>query len=105
VTEGDSEIVVTVELPGIDEKDIDITLTRDKLTIKGEKSQDTEEDAGNYYRRERQHGSFCRSIQIPIDIVNEDKVEAVFKNGLLSITLPKVKEAQEILKRIKVTAE
>ncbi|MFZ0544231.1 MAG: Hsp20/alpha crystallin family protein [Candidatus Promineifilaceae bacterium] len=104
VTERDKEFEVTAELPGMTEKDIDITLSRDSLTIKGEKKQETEDKGDNYYRMERSYGKFSRLIPLPTDVVNNDKVEASFKNGVLTITLPKVEEAQQVSRRITVNA-
>jgi len=94
VVETDKEIRVTVELPGLDEKDINVSLARDVLTISGEKKQAKKERRGNYYRAERSYGSFRRSIQLPTQ-VQADKVDAVFRKGVLSITLPKTEAAQK----------
>lgn len=102
VTERAKEIEVSAELPGIDEKDIDISIARGVLTIKGEKKLEHEETEGNYYRRERRYGAFSRSIQLPTDILDVDNAEAVFKNGVLTINLPKLEEAQQISKRVEV---
>jgi HSP20 family protein len=102
VTERTQEIEVTAELPGMEEKDIDISIARGVLTIKGEKKQEREETEGDYYRRERRYGAFSRSIQLPTDILDTDMAEAVFKNGVLTIILPKLEEAQQISKRIEV---
>jgi len=101
VTETDDEIRVTAELPGLDEKDIEVTLDRDMLTIKGEKKQEHEEKKGNYYRMERTFGSFQRTIPLPAE-VQEDKAEASFEKGVLTITLPKTEEAKSQKKRIEV---
>jgi HSP20 family protein len=102
VTERATEIEVTAELPGLEEKDLDISLARDVLTIKGEKKREHEEKEANYYRAERVYGSFCRTIGLPAGVVDVDKVEANFKNGVLTITLPKQPEAQEVSRRISV---
>ncbi len=104
VSDLDTSIEVTVELPGLDEKDIEVTLARDTLTIKGEKKQEREDRAENYFRIERSYGSFSRSIPLPTNMVELEKVEAVFKNGLLTVTIPKLEEAQEVSKRIEVKA-
>jgi HSP20 family protein len=89
VTETDQEVRITAELPGLEEKDIDVSLSNDILTLKGEKKSEQEDKRENYYRMERSYGSFQRSIQLPQE-VDGDKVEATFKNGVLQITLPKL---------------
>ncbi len=104
VAESDNEIEVTAELPGIDEEDIEITISQDVLTIKGEKKQEQEESEGNLYRMERRYGSFCRSIELPDDVVNVDEAQASYKNGMLTVLLPKYEEAQETSRRIAVKA-
>jgi HSP20 family protein len=101
VSENDKAIKVTAELPGMDEKDIDITLTRDSLTIKGEKKEESEEKDKDLYRMERRYGSFHRVIPLSAD-VDESKVGADFKKGVLKITLPKTPEAQHARKRIEI---
>jgi len=100
VVEGDEQIEISVELPGMDEKDIDVSLSRDVLTISGEKREEEERKGENYYHVERSYGSFRRSIPLPCEI-NADKAEAAFKKGVLTITLPKTAKAQAC-KRISV---
>lgn len=102
LAENDREFRVTAELPGIEQEDIDVSLTRDVLTIKGEKKQEQEEEGRNYYRMERSYGRFQRSIPLPQGMVDADNVDAAFKNGVLTITLPKLPEAQQTRKRIAV---
>jgi HSP20 family protein len=104
VSETDKEIKVSAELPGMEEKDIDVSLTRDTLTIKGEKKGETEEKGKDYYRMERSYGSFTRSIPIPVE-VDTDKVEATFKKGVLDITLPKTEKAIGQTKKIAVKSK
>ncbi len=101
VTETDRAYEITAELPGMDEKNIDVKLANGMLTIKGEKQDEREEKKPNYYRRERSFGSFERSFQVP-DGVDLDKVDASFKKGLLTVTLPKSAEAQKAEKKIAV---
>jgi len=103
VVETDDEIKVSAELPGLDDKDIEVSLDRGVLTISGEKSEERKEERENYYRAERTYGSFRRAIPLPAK-VNEDKVEAVFQKGVLTITLPKA-EVVRGRKRISVKAE
>jgi HSP20 family protein len=104
VNERSDRIEVTAELPGLTEEDIDIQLTRDVLTVKGEKKEEVEEEEGNYYRRERRYGSFVRNIPLPSETVDVDQVKATFSNGVLVVTLPKLEPEQEVSKRIKVKA-
>lgn len=104
VTEDDKEICVTVELPGMDEKDIDISISSDVLTIRGEKKSEKEDKGKNYYRMERSYGAFHRAIPLPAE-VDQDKIEASFKKGVLTVTLPKTAEAQREAKKITVKVE
>lgn len=102
VSETKDEYMVKAELPGIDPKDIDISLTNDLLTIKGEKKQEKEEKEENYHVIERTYGSFTRSVRLPGQ-VQSDKINANFKNGVLKVTLPKTEEAKK--KEIKIKVE
>lgn len=104
VTETENEIQVACELPGLEQKDIRLNLTQDNLTISGEKKQEKEEKKKNYYRHERSYGSFRREIPLLAGI-DKSKVRAIFKNGVLKITLPKSKEAKEQAKTIPIQAE
>jgi HSP20 family protein len=104
ITEREKELEVTAELPGMTEKDIDITLARDVLTIKGEKKHETEEKNDNFYRMERSFGKFSRVIPLPANVVDNEHVHATFKNGILTILLPKLEEAQQVSRRITVNA-
>jgi len=101
VSENDKEIKVTAELPGMDDKDIDVTLSRDSLTIRGEKQEESEDKGKDYYRSERRYGSFHRMVPLSSE-VDESKAEADFKKGVLKIKLPKTPEAQTSRKKIKV---
>ena len=102
-TEDDKAFHISAELPGMDEKDVELTLADGVLTIRGEKKEDEEEKGKDFYRRERNYGSICRKIALPAD-VDESKVEACFKKGVLNIKLPKSEEAQKKVKRIDVKA-
>jgi HSP20 family protein len=93
IVDSEKEIKVSVELPGLGEKDIDVSLSGDMLTISGEKRQEKEDKGKNYYRIERSYGSFKRAIPIPCEVKTED-IDATFKNGVLSIVLPKTTEGQ-----------
>ncbi|NOX90171.1 MAG: Hsp20/alpha crystallin family protein [Calditrichaeota bacterium] len=101
VKEKDDEFVVTAELPGMDAKDVDISISDDILTLRGEKKEEKEEKEGNYYRRECSYGSFHRDIPLPAE-VETDKVEAEFKRGVLTVHLPKKPESQRKAKKIQV---
>lgn len=102
VSETATDYIVKVEVPGIDPKDIDISLMNNLLTIKGEKKQEKEEKDENYHLIERSYGSFTRSIRLPSQ-VQSDKINATYKNGVLRITLPKTEEAKK--KEIKIQIE
>ena len=104
VSETDKEIKVSAELPGMDEKDIDVSLTRDTLTIKGEKKEEKEDKGKDYYKMERSYGTFTRSIPLPAE-VDTDKVQATFKKGVLEITLPKSAKAIQETKKIPIKAK
>jgi HSP20 family protein len=103
VVESEKAYEVTVELPGMDEKNIDVKVTDGSLTIKGEKQEEKEEKEKGYYLQERRYGSFERSFELP-ESVDPDKIEASFKKGLLTVTLPKKAEAQKPAKKIEVKA-
>jgi len=104
VSENDKQIKVTAELPGMDEKDIDVSLNKDSLTIKGEKKEEKEEKKKDYYRMERSYGSFSRTIPLPVE-VDTDKVKAEFRKGVLTVTMPKTAKAIEETKKIPIKAE
>lgn len=84
----DKEYTVTVEVPGVDEKDVKLELVGDTLTIKGEKKQESEKKEKDFYRVERSYGSFQRVLTLPED-ADQEGINAQFKNGVLSITLPR----------------
>lgn len=91
IYESENSIVITAEVPGINEKDIDLTIDRNLLTIKGERKFENEVNKENYHRVERTYGSFSRSFQLPSS-VDTTKVKAEQKNGVLTINLPKKEE-------------
>jgi HSP20 family protein len=92
---------ITAELPGINQDNLEVKYANGTLTIKGEKKDDREEKKENYYVSERSYGSFQRAFRVP-DGVDPDKVEASFKNGVLTVKLPKTPEAQKTEKRIEI---
>lgn len=101
VAETETEVKVTAELPGMEEKDIDISVDGDMLTIKGEKRQEKEVKKEESYRLERSYGSFRRDLVLPSK-VEVDKVKATFAKGVLTVTLPK---SAESAKRRKIKLE
>jgi HSP20 family protein len=103
VSETDKELKVTTELPGVDEKDVEVTLSGDLLTIKGEKKLEQERKEDNFHMVERSFGSFARSLRLPY-AVDQDKVSAAFDKGVLTIIMPKPAEAQKAARRIKIKA-
>ena len=102
-SEDDKAIHVKVELPGMDKDDVDITMANGLLTIRGEKKRDEEEKGKDFYRRERSFGAFRRSLPIPVD-VDESKIDASFKKGVLYIELPKTEEARKKITHIDIKA-
>lgn len=101
--ENEKAYEVTVELPGLDESDIEVKLANGALTIRGEKKEEKEEKKKDYYLSERRFGSFLRSFRVP-EGVDVDKIEASFKKGVLTVTLPKTAEAQKKEKTIAIKA-
>lgn len=101
VSETEREIKVTAELPGLDEKDVKLELANGILAIAGEKKTETEDKDRLF--SERYYGRFER--RIPVEDVDEDKISAAFKNGVLTVTLPKVAQAQSKVKRIAINGK
>jgi len=98
ISESDKAIYLNVELPGVDKKDVKVTLQDNVLTIEGEKKSEIKDEKKNYLRFERSYGSFCRSFVLPVE-VNADEIKAKFENGILSIEAPK-KEPTPINKKL-----
>jgi HSP20 family protein len=103
VAEDDKAFHVSVELPGMTDKDLAVTVDDRTLTIRGEKKEEKEKKDKDVFRRERAYGSVRRTIELPAD-VDAAKIEAKFKDGVLTINLPRTKEAQERVKQIPVKA-
>lgn len=101
VTESEEAFDVRAELPGMDENDIEVKLANGSLVIKGEKQEDRKEGERDYYVRERRFGSFERRIAVP-ERVDPDKVDASFRKGILTVTLPKKEEARQPDKKIDI---
>lgn len=103
IAEHENAYELTAELPGLDEKNVEVKIANGLLSIKGEKQEEKEEKKKDYYVRERNYGTFERSFQIP-DTVDTDKIEAVFKQGVLKVTLPKRPDAAQAAKKIDIKA-
>jgi len=101
-SEDDKAYHVTAELPGMSEKDVEVTFADNVLTISGEKKEEKEVKEKDYHRRERSFGSFRRSFSLPAE-VDEDKISAAFKDGVMTIELPKSKSAQKKAKKITIS--
>lgn len=101
VAESEKEIVVTAELPGVDEKDVTLEIEGDVLTIRGQTEQEHEEKGRHWTRVERTSGSFHRAVELPAEVL-EDGAKAAFKRGVLTITLPKAEPAKRTRKVIAV---
>jgi len=102
VTETDGKIVVEADLPGLKPEDVDVSITENTLTMKGEFKSEKEGERGNVHFRERRYGNFQRSIPLPT-VIDADAAEAKFEDGVLEVILPKAKEAKP--KQIEVTAK
>jgi HSP20 family protein len=103
IAETDKPYEIVADLPGIDENDVEVRLAGGGLTIKGEKHEEKEEKKKDYFLHERHFGSFERYFQMP-DGVDREKIEASFKKGVLTVTLPKTAEARKAEKKIPVKA-
>ncbi|MEO1291276.1 MAG: Hsp20/alpha crystallin family protein [Pseudomonadota bacterium] len=103
VAETEEAIRITTELPGVEQKDIDVTLANDVLTIKGEKKSEHEEKGETFHRSERSYGMFQRSIAVPSGL-DPAAVKAVMKDGVLEVTLPKPPEVQAATHKIEIDA-
>jgi len=93
VAENDREVVVTAELPGLAEKDVEVSLTRGRLMLSGQKKSEREEKDKSYHLVERSYGSFQRVVDLPAAL-QEDKAQASFKNGVLTVKVPKGAESK-----------
>ena len=102
VSESAANIVLQAEVPGLDPKDIDISVRGDMLTLKGEKKQEKEEKSEQWHRVERSYGTFTRSFRLPAPVV-ADKVAADYKNGVLRVTLPKSEQSKTREIKVKVS--
>jgi len=104
VSENEKEINVSAELPGMEEKDIEVSLEKDFLVIKGEKKEESETNEKGVYHTERAYGAFTRTIQLP-EGIDGDNIKARYKNGVLTVTVPKAQKPAEEKKKIDISAE
>jgi HSP20 family protein len=93
IVDREDEVLVRAELPGVDKKDVEVSLTEASITIKGSTKKEEKEEKGDYYRSETMSGAFARTLALPAE-VNMEKAQAKFKDGLLEVTLPKVERAK-----------
>ena len=103
ISETDTAIEVSVDLPGMDQENIDVSLADGVLTIQGEREDETKDDKKDYHRVERSYGVFCRQIAMP-STIDEDQVDAKFENGVLVVTCKKSAQAKEQKRKISVKA-
>ncbi|MBD3259870.1 Hsp20 family protein [Candidatus Woesearchaeota archaeon] len=96
-----NQIEINADLPGMDKKDIDVTVEKDRVEIKAKKKKETKEKKKNYYRQERAYSGFYRAFSLPA-VVNPDKAKSSFKNGVLKITLPKTKSLPKKSKKLAI---
>jgi HSP20 family protein len=101
ISDTDQEIMISMDLPGMDPEDIDLSISGKTLTIRGKKSSEEEQKDKQYYRRERSYGSFTRSVPLPGD-VDADKIDASYKRGVLAIHLPKLPDEKSSAKKISI---
>jgi HSP20 family protein len=101
--EDDKAYRITAELPGLDEKQIEVSVSEDTLTLKGEKRQERQEKEKNHYLSERSYGAFQRTFRLPVG-VDREKIAATMSKGVLTLVLPKTAEAQQQTRKIEVKA-
>lgn len=97
----DDSYEIRVELPGVSEKDVEVSVENNTLTIKGEKRSEQEEKDKNYYFSERRYGSFQRSFRLPED-VSDDKIHANYKDGVLTLHLPKSEHREKAPRKVEI---
>jgi HSP20 family protein len=103
VKQDEKEVTVKAELPGMDEKGIEVSLSDQGLAIRGEKKAEKEEKGKHYWRREASYGAFSRLVPLP-EGLDLEKVDARFRNGILTVTLPRREEARDKEKKIAIKA-
>lgn len=102
VKETDASYIITADIPGLSKKEVNLNISNDVLSISGERIHDTEQDSDRYHYRERSRGTFVRSFNIP-ESVNEKKITANFKDGILSVKLPKAEIVEPKAREIKIS--
>jgi HSP20 family protein len=93
VVDRENEVLVRAEIPGVDKKDLDVTVTENTVTIKGSSKREEKEEKGDYYRCEISRGAFARTLTLPAT-VDSDRAKASFKDGVLELTLPKIEKSR-----------
>ena len=101
IKETENNFLLAAELPGLDKSNVDITLDDGTLTLKGDKKTDIEDTQGEFYSRERSYGAFQRNFEVPT-IIDQNKIDASFVNGVLTVTMPKTPEAKKEVKKIPI---
>lgn len=101
ITESDDSYRIHADLPGLEKKDVSVTVENNILRIEGEKNEEHKKEKGKYYHLERNYGKFCRSFTLP-EGIDTQKINAVMKNGVLELTVPKTEKAQPKSIEIKV---
>jgi HSP20 family protein len=104
ISEKDDEIVVKAVLPGVKPEDVELTISEGVLTVRGEARDETTEEKENYFRREIRYGAFARSVPLPTR-VNQDQADAEFKDGILTVRLPKAEDVRPRTIKVKGTGE
>ncbi len=104
IFETENEVVVKAELPGIDPKNVNVTVTAEGLTIKGEAKSEQEEKGRNYYRRELRYGTYERTIPLSAE-VKSDETRAAFRHGILEVTVPKAERVRPKTVKVEVDGQ
>lgn len=94
ILDKDNSLIVRAEMPGVERKDLEVTVTHNSVTIKGSSSHEKKEESGDYYRCEISQGSYARTLMLPTEVL-DDKAKAHFKDGVLELTLPKAAQVQQ----------
>ncbi|MEO9903928.1 Hsp20/alpha crystallin family protein [Nisaea sp.] len=101
--EGDKEITITTELPGMGEEDVEVTIKSGSVTVKSKKTEEKKDEKDNYYLTERRYGQFQRAFRV-LENIDEAKITAAFDKGILTISMPKSKDSTDSERRIKIGA-
>ncbi len=104
IRDKDAEYVIAAELPGVDPKDVQVEVTDEGVVLRGETRREETREEGGMWRSERRYGRFLRQIPLPPDLVDADRAQAQFVNGLLTIRLPKTEAAQQRVRRIQIVS-